>query len=101
MFRISIAAVLTAFQFFLLANIATGQDDGRRRDFISRNYEKSEVRIPMRDGKTLHTTVYSPRDKSKRYPILMKRTPYSSQPYGNGRTPGQIGPSKYLSLIHI
>ena len=96
MFRISIAAVLTAFQFFLLANIATGQDDGRRRDFISRNYEKSEVRIPMRDGKTLHTTVYSPRDKSKRYPILMKRTPYSSQPYGNGRTPGQIGPSKYM-----
>jgi len=49
---------------------------------VADNYTKQEVEITMRDGIKLHTTVYSPKDTSKKYPIIMQRTPYSSQPYG-------------------
>jgi putative CocE/NonD family hydrolase len=63
---------------------------------IAQNYEKLAVMIPMRDGTQLHTTVYSPRDRSQKYPFMMNRTPYSTQPYGEGRYPFRIAPSKYL-----
>lgn len=49
----------------------------------------------MRDGVLLHTTIYAPREKSRKYPIMMNRTPYSVQPYGD-RSARRIGPSKYL-----
>ena len=38
--------------------------------------------VQMRDGIKLFTSVYMPRDASKTYPMLMKRTPYSCSPYG-------------------
>ena len=50
----------------------------------------------MRDGVKLHTTVYSPKDQSKKYPMLMKRTPYSVYPYGPNEYPTRLGPSPYL-----
>ncbi len=50
----------------------------------------------MRDGIDLHTTIYTPRDTSKTYPILMKRTPYSCRPYGEDQFPERIGPNKYM-----
>ncbi|MEN8228345.1 MAG: CocE/NonD family hydrolase [Bacteroidota bacterium] len=50
--------------------------------FVRENYDKSEYQIEMRDGVKLHTIVYTPRDQSKTYPILMQRTPYSIAPYG-------------------
>lgn len=62
---------------------------------IERSYQKTEVRIPMRDGKSLHTTIYAPRDKTQKYPFMIKRTPYSSQPYG-GAYARVVGPSQYL-----
>ena len=59
------------------------------------HYTKKEVMIEMRDGVKLHTTIYSPKDTSKIYPILMQRTPYSCRPYGEEfRT--RLGPNKYL-----
>jgi len=64
--------------------------------YVSDNYTKKEVDIKMRDGITLHTTVYSPKDTSKEYPILMQRTPYSSRPYGEGEFKTQIGPNIHL-----
>jgi putative CocE/NonD family hydrolase len=45
-------------------------------EFVYQNYDKRTYDIPMRDGKTLHTQVYSPKDKSTAYPILLNRTPY-------------------------
>lgn len=63
---------------------------------IRNNYLKAEVRVPMRDGKMLHTTIYSPRDQSRKYPIMINRSPYSSQPYGVDSFARRIGPSKYL-----
>ncbi len=50
--------------------------------YLEENYTKNEYRIEMRDGVKLFTTVYSPKDTSEKYPILMWRTPYSVGPYG-------------------
>ncbi|MCB9857416.1 MAG: CocE/NonD family hydrolase [Phycisphaerales bacterium] len=63
---------------------------------VRANYYKREYRIPMRDGAMLHTAVYSPRDQSKPYPFLMRRTPYSCRPYGEGDFPLDIGPNDEL-----
>ena len=49
-------------------------------------YEKLTFRIPMRDGVKLYTAVYVPKDQTG-FPILMERTPYSSEPYGEKEIP--------------
>jgi len=54
------------------------------QEYIKNNYEKNEYRVTMRDGITLFTSVYAPKDTSEFYPILMMRTPYSCAPYGEG-----------------
>jgi putative CocE/NonD family hydrolase len=66
-------------------------------EFIRTNYEKAEYRIPMRDGLKLFTTVYSPKDKSRTYPILFTRTPYRVAPYGQDTFPEGLGPSMLLA----
>ena len=51
-----------------------------------------EKYITMRDGIKLFTSIYLPKDQSKKYPVLMTRTPYSVAPYGENlyrRTLGQ------------
>src|SRR5690349_18764043 len=60
---------------------------------VRAHYTKHECKIPMRDGKRLWTVVYSPKDTSQRYPILMTRTPYSVAPYGANAYPKDLGPS--------
>ncbi|WP_431157567.1 CocE/NonD family hydrolase [Winogradskyella poriferorum] len=65
-------------------------------NFPQENYTKKEVMIEMRDGIKLHTTIYSPKDTSKDYPILLKRTPYSCRPYGENEFPSKVGPNPYL-----
>ena len=84
--------------FFFLCVVAVfvpssfGQDRATR---VEENYDKAEYRIPVRDGVHLYTAVFTPKDRSRTYPILMNRTPYSCRPYGQGRMPGRIGPSRY------
>jgi len=58
------------------------------------NYEKTEVRIEMRDGKNLFTSVFMPLDRSKTYPIMLLRTPYSVGPYGEHLCKPFLGPSR-------
>ncbi len=65
-------------------------------DRIMASYTKSEVRIAMRDGTTLFTAIYAPIDQSQPYPILISRTPYSCQPYGEDRFSPRIGPSALM-----
>lgn len=60
------------------------------------HYTKREVTITMRDGIKLHTTIYAPKDTSKKYPILFQRTPYSCKPYGAGAFRELIGPNKKM-----
>lgn len=62
-------------------------------NYVADNYTKQEVDIPMRDGVNLHTTIYSPKDTSQEYPIIMQRTPYSSAPYGEGEFKSKIAPN--------
>ncbi|MDW7692557.1 CocE/NonD family hydrolase [Flammeovirgaceae bacterium SG7u.111] len=64
--------------------------------FMRENYMKKEFMIPMRDGVKLYTAVYMPTDESEKYPFLMKRTCYSSRPYGEDMFPRSLGPSKFL-----
>jgi hypothetical protein len=61
-----------------------------------KNYKKTEYDITMRDGVKLHTVVYSPKDQSEEYPILMQRTPYSAGPYGIEQMKTSLGPSPFL-----
>lgn len=69
MTRNTILGILFLMVFLPLS----GQDN-----FVKENYEKSEYRIEMRDGIRLYTIVYTPKDNSEPYPILMQRTPTPS-----------------------
>lgn len=66
-----------------------------RAEFIRANYRKSEVKIRMRDGIELFTTIYEPNDvdPDRVYPILLSRTPYSVGPYGLSQYKTRLGPS--------
>ncbi len=64
--------------FILSAQTEQSQDSA----WIKENYTKLEQYIPMRDGIKLFTSIYLPKDKSEKHPILMMRTPYSCSPYG-------------------
>ncbi|NVK09424.1 MAG: CocE/NonD family hydrolase [Tenacibaculum sp.] len=64
--------------------------------YVKDHYTKKEVKITMRDGVKLHATIYSPKDTSKTYPILLQRTPYSCQPYGEDKFRKKIGPNPVL-----
>jgi putative CocE/NonD family hydrolase len=68
-----------------------GPDEPRAR------FTKHEDRIPMRDGARLFTAVYVPKDDSRRYPILLHRTPYGVGPYGVDRYPERLGPSELVA----
>jgi uncharacterized protein len=61
---------------------------------VKARYTKYEHLIPMRDGVKLFTAVYVPKDTSQRYPILLSRTPYSCQPYGEDAYKASLGPSE-------
>lgn len=69
------------------------EQEVQRADYIRKNYTKYEYRIPARDGTLLFTSVYVPADASasKRYPILLVRTPYSVAPYGTANYKRGLG----------
>ncbi len=52
------------------------------KEMLEQDYFKREFMIPMRDGISLYTCAYLPKDSSRTYPLLMQRTPYSCAPYG-------------------
>lgn len=84
--------ILLAIAFGPASGVVAQQD---RATFIRENYSKSEHRIKMRDGVELHTTIYRPNDRSKEYPIMLQRTPYSCSPYGEQMS-NRIGNSPYV-----
>ena len=59
---------------------AQSEEESEEIYYPELNYDKQEFEIKMRDGKTLFTQVYTPKDKSKTYPILMQREGMESQP---------------------
>ena len=68
------------FLFIILCFAAKAQDIDSA--WIRNNYSKQEVYIAMRDGVKLFTSLYIPNSKNEAHPFLMKRTPYSCEPYG-------------------
>jgi len=87
----TIAAVL-----LVLARSLGAQESPAPPLTLRDRYAKHEYRIPMRDGAKLFTAVYTPKDTAKPNPILLRRTPYSVDPYGEDQFPGQLGPSEIL-----
>src|SRR5215204_6315406 len=89
-----IAFLLILFSFFAL-HAQPAQSELAK--YIQENYTKREVMIPMRDGVKLFTSVYEPKDKSQKYPIMFDRTPYTVQPYGADKFKGLLGPSELFT----
>ena len=66
-----------------------------QENYVKAHYNKMDTIITMRDGIKLYTVIYTPKDVSQKYPMLMERTPYSAGPYGNN-FPQSIGPNDSL-----
>jgi putative CocE/NonD family hydrolase len=77
----------------LCALFALAEEPKVDKEWIQANYTKYEYRIPMRDGARLFTAVYSPKEMSRTYPVLLLRTPYSIRPYGPDQFRDSLGPS--------
>src|SRR5262249_39203339 len=76
---------------------AAAQERTDLAKYVRENYVKQEHQIAMRDGVRLFTTVYVPKDTSRKYPMLMMRTPYSIGPYGADRYRGSLGPNPHFT----
>ena len=61
--------------------------------YVRENYTKIERSIPMRDGIKLFTAIYVPKNKGKKYPFMINRTPYTVSPYGENKYKTTLGPS--------
>ncbi|WP_394823284.1 CocE/NonD family hydrolase [Pendulispora albinea] len=73
----------------IAAQLADNTDIARA---LREHYTKYDYLVPMRDGVRLYTTFYVPKDKSRTYPILLKRTPYAVKPYGSDHYPNADEP---------
>jgi putative CocE/NonD family hydrolase len=79
---------LTAiFIFFTTSAFAQTTDSV----YVLENYTKVEQQITMRDGVKLFTSIYIPKDQSKKYPFLINRTPYTVAPYGTDKFKTSLG----------
>lgn len=72
----------TALTLLLVSGISFAQDAKADSIYVREHYVKTEQLIPMRDGTKLFTAIYTPKDQSKKYPVLLNRTPYTVAPYG-------------------
>ena len=91
--------VSLAVVFYTAALIPAGtnaQEADQLASYIRLHYVKHEHLVPMRDGVKLLTSIYAPRDTTRTYPLLMKRTPYSVEPYGLDKYAKTLGPSEHF-----
>jgi predicted acyl esterase len=64
--------------------------------YIKEHYTRATHKIKMRDGTHLHTIVYSPKDQTQKYPILLLRTPYGIHPYEEDKHRATLGPNPHF-----
>ncbi|MBL0314197.1 MAG: CocE/NonD family hydrolase, partial [Holophagaceae bacterium] len=83
------------FPMFSIALLA--QAPAPSANYVQEHYTKREVRIAMRDGVKLFTSIYVPKDTSRTYPVMMQRTPYSVAPYGPDKFKWGLGPSRLFT----
>ncbi len=79
----------------LIAVFSFAQTNTLDSAWVRDNYYKMERMIPMRDGKKLFTAIYIPKDTTEKHPFLLRRTPYSSGPYGESNFPESFWNSYY------
>ena len=60
---------------------------------VKAQYTKIEQQLTMRDGVKLFTSIYVPKDTSRKYAIMLDRTPYTVAPYGPSAYKTTLGPS--------
>jgi uncharacterized protein len=83
-FKLLFFVFLVVFgQISLLAQ--TEKQKAELAAYIRENYTKREVIIPMRDGVKLFTSIYEPKSRGEKYPIMFARTPYQVAPYGKDK----------------
>ena len=82
---------LTLLSCIFLSTLNYAQDAKADSAYVRDNYEKIEQMIPMRDGTKLFTAIYRPKDQSKKYPVLLNRTPYTVAPYGTNEYKKSLG----------
>jgi putative CocE/NonD family hydrolase len=92
--RFLIFVFLLSFVCFIPQSISAQPSEAQKEltKYIADKYTKREIMVPMRDGVKLFTSVYEPKNKSEKYPILLLRTPYTVAPYGE-TTKNILGPS--------
>jgi len=87
-------AILTLAAFSGASLSAQGRSGNpAAAEAVKAKYRKLEVKIPMRDGVKLFTSIYIPRDTTQNAPFLMDRTPYGVGPYGADAYRTSLGPS--------
>ena len=67
--------------------------------WVRENYYKVEKMLPMRDGISLFTAFYIPKDSSVKHPILLNRTPYSCSPYGADKFNARIHDTYWINYL--
>jgi len=85
--RFKLLWVLTINLFTIVSVSAQITDSA----YVRENYTKIEKQITMRDGVKLFTSIYLPKDQSKKYPFLINRTPYTVAPYGADKYKTSLG----------
>lgn len=91
-------SLLLSFLQVIQIAAQTAADDSL---YVRQNFTKREVYIPMRDGVRLFTSIYVPKDSSKKYPIIMLRTPYSVAPYGEDAYRTSLAPIELMREGYI
>src|ERR1700744_238754 len=80
----------------LLLFIAAYAQPAADTGYVRQHYTKMEQYITMRDGKRLFTSIYLPKDQTKKYPIMMTRSPYNAAPYGPNEYKRALGQNPLL-----
>ncbi len=84
MFNAALAVILFVF-CFVPAFAQQTEQQKELAEYIRDKYTKREVMIPTRDGTRLFTSIYEPKNRSQKYPIMLSRTPYTVAPYGKDK----------------
>jgi putative CocE/NonD family hydrolase len=87
---------LLLFAILLITNLNAQNSDSI---WVTENYYKVEKMVPMRDGISLFTVFYMPKDTSVKHPILLNRTPYSCSPYGSDKLNPRIYATYWLNYL--
>ncbi|HEU4769295.1 MAG TPA: CocE/NonD family hydrolase [Pyrinomonadaceae bacterium] len=92
MIRLFSRSVVICVCLFVLHGYSIAQTEAA----VKAGYTKLEQSIPMRDGVKLFTAIYMPKERSRPYPILLNRSPYSVSPYGPDAYRTALGPSLFM-----